>query len=165
MLDATCGNGNDTLLLAGLVGVDGIVWAFDIQAAALRETARILEENNLLQQVVICEAGHERMAEFVTGPLQAVVFNLGFLPGGDRGCITLPDTTISGLSQALGMLSPGGILLVALYPGHAGGDEEASMVEEWGRGLNPSDYNVWKHRQMNRSDNAPYLVMVERRGE
>jgi hypothetical protein len=63
------------------------------------------------------------------------------------------------------MLLPGGILLVALYPGHAGGDEEASMVEGWGRGLNPSDYNVWKHRQLNRSDNAPYLVMVERRGK
>lgn len=163
VLDATCGNGNDTLLLARLVGVDGTVWAFDIQSTALRETARLLEENGMLPRAILLEAGHERIAEFVNERLNAVVFNLGFLPGSDRSCITLPDTTIPALSQALEMLQQGGILLVALYPGHDGGDEEAAMVEEWGMGLNPSDYNVWRHRQLNRSLNAPYLIMVERR--
>lgn len=163
VLDATCGNGNDTLLLARLVGAGGTVWAFDIQGAALRETARVLEENGLLRQVKLLEAGHERIAELVSGSLNAAVFNLGFLPGGDPGCITLPETTLSALAQALDLLRPGGLLLVALYPGHAGGDDESSLVEGWGKGLDPSRYNVWRHRQLNRSDRAPYLIMVERR--
>lgn len=165
VIDATCGNGNDTLLLARLVGANGAVWAFDIQAVALQETARLLEANGVRERVTLLEAGHERLPEFVTGPVHAVVFNLGFLPGGDREFITLPDTTLAALSQALELLAPAGMLLVALYPGHSGGDIEASVVEEWGRRLDPYCYNVWRHRQLNRSDNAPYLVMVERRGE
>lgn len=162
-VDATCGNGNDTLLLARLVGGEGRVWAFDIQPEALEATSRLLHQHGCLSQVQLTAMGHERLSEVVREPLRAVVFNLGFLPKGDRRCITLPETTVAALGQGASLLQPGGLLLAALYPGHAGGDDESLAVERWGAALPPNFYNVWQHRQLNRSAAAPYLVTVERR--
>jgi len=163
VVDATCGNGNDTLLLARLVGEEGRVWAFDIQEEALRATARLLDEAGCRQQVELCAMGHERLAELVAEPLRAVVFNLGYLPGGDKGCVTRPETTVAALEAASQLIAPGGCLLVALYPGHPGGAEECAAVEEWGRALPPHLFNVWLHRQLNRPATAPYLLQAEKR--
>lgn len=35
VIDATAGNGHDTVFLAQLVGRQGRVWAFDVQSSAL----------------------------------------------------------------------------------------------------------------------------------
>lgn len=164
VLDATCGNGNDTLLLARLVGETGKVWAFDIQPEALRATDSLLAGAGCSGWVELVEAGHERLDEFVEGPLRAAVFNLGFLPGGEKACTTLPETTITALAKAAELVAPGGLLLIALYPGHPGGREECNAVEAWATSLSPGMFNAWCHRQLNRSLSAPYLVLVERRG-
>lgn len=164
VVDATCGNGNDTLLLARLVGAGGRVWGFDVQQAALDRTAALLDEQGCTGRVELVLKGHENLNELVREPLRAVVFNLGFLPGGEKGCITRSETTLSGLEQAVELLLPGGIVTIALYPGHSGGDDESLAVERWASALPPRTFNVWRHRQLNRSGSAPYLVLVERRG-
>jgi SAM-dependent methyltransferase len=163
VVDATCGNGHDTLLLAQLIGPAGKVWAFDIQAAALAATRGLLEEGGCLAQAELVAAGHERLGEFVTGPLRAAVFNLGYLPGGDKSCVTRPEQTVAALQQGLGLLLPGGIVTIAVYTGHTGGTEEGEAVEEWAASLSPVLYNVWRCRQHNRPAMAPYLVLVEKR--
>ncbi|HEX8960920.1 MAG TPA: class I SAM-dependent methyltransferase [Geobacteraceae bacterium] len=160
--DATCGNGRDTLLLADLVGSAGKVWSFDIQEAALRTTGSALEQKGIRERVELVAAGHERLAEFVRGPLRAAVFNLGYLPGGDKGMVTRPETTCPALAAALDLLAPGGILLVAVYTGHPGAVEEEEAVLVWACGLDPRLFNVWVNRQLNRPPTAPYLVLVEK---
>jgi SAM-dependent methyltransferase len=165
VLDATCGNGLDTLLLAELVGEGGRVWAFDLQPRAIVATRELLEQHGRLGCVELIEAGHERLGEFVTAGLTAAVFNLGYLPGGgDNPVITCPDSTVPALEQALQLLKPGGIITVSLYTGHPGGPEEALAVESWGAALSPKNFNVWCNRQLNRPGIAPYLVLVERVG-
>lgn len=164
VVDATCGNGQDTLLLAGLVGSSGRVWAFDVQEAALAITGERLAAAGLEQRVQLVHAGHERLAEFVTEPLQAVNFNLGYLPAGDRGIKTAAATTLTALQQAAVQLQPGGFILIAVYTGHAGGAEEWSAVQKWGTALLPDEFNVWQSRQLNRGDTAPFLVVVEKVG-
>ncbi|HEY6873319.1 MAG TPA: class I SAM-dependent methyltransferase [Geobacteraceae bacterium] len=164
VVDATCGNGRDTLLLAELVGPAGRVWSFDIQEEALRKTAALLEEKGVRDRVELVAAGHERLAEFVGEPLRTVVFNLGYLPGGDRGMATQPATTRPALDAALGLLLPGGLLLVAVYTGHPGAVEEEDAVLAWACGLDPRRFNVWVSRQLNRPPTAPYLVLVEKGG-
>lgn len=161
-VDATCGNGLDTCLLAELVGETGTVWAFDVQPRAIAATRELLEREGRLTQVRLVETGHERLAEFVPEGLTAAVFNLGYLPGGDTALITNPEHTVSALAQAAELLAPQGIITVALYTGHEGGPEEAAAVERWAASLHPAKFNVWRHRQLNRSDTAPYLVLVER---
>lgn len=161
-VDATCGNGFDTLLLAELVGEAGKVWAFDVQPVAIAATRELLEREGGLASVELVETGHERLADFAPQGLAAVVFNLGYLPGGDTSLITDPANTVVALDQATQLLAPGGIVTVALYTGHEGGPEEAAAVERWAAALHPGRFNVWRHRQLNRPDTAPYLVLVER---
>lgn len=161
VVDATCGNGQDTLLLAELVGSDGQVWAFDLQAEALARTGERLAAAGLQERVQLIHSGHERMAEFVSTALQAVVFNLGYLPAGDKSVMTAAATTIVALEQAAKLLKSGGFLLVAVYTGHDEG-AEWQAVQQWAVGLHPHSFNVWQMRQLNRGETAPFLVVAER---
>ncbi len=161
-VDATCGNGHDTLLLAGLVGPTGKVWGFDIQPKALQATGARVAEAGCRERVELIEAGHEQLADHVQEPVRAVVFNLGYLPGGDKEVITRSPSTLSALDQALQLLAPGGIVVIVIYPGHPGGAEEADAVEGWGARLPAEQYAVWCSRQLNRASTAPYLLIIEK---
>ncbi len=161
-VDATCGNGHDTLLLAGLVGDHGHVWGFDIQQQAIAETARRLAEAELSDRVTLLHSGHEELAQHVAVQVQVVLFNLGYRPGGDRTVITRPETTGSALEQSLGLLAAGGIVLVTVYPGHSGGEDEQSTVEKWASGLDPRSWHCWRMGQTNVAPGAPYLLLVQK---
>ena len=162
VVDATCGNGKDTLLLAELVGPAGRVWGFDIQEEAIVRTGKLLAETGHAARVTLVHAGHERLAEVVAGPLRAVVFNLGYLPGGDPAVVTDPANTRAALEQAAALLAPGGQILIALYTGHPGGKEEEEALLRWAAELPPLTFNVWQQRQLNRPPTAPYLILVEK---
>lgn len=161
-IDATCGNGNDTLLLAGLVGASGKVWAFDIQEDAIETTARRLTEAGNAGLVELILGGHETMAQHVTVPVGAVVFNLGYLPGGDRAVVTHAETTISALDQAAKLLKPGGILAVTVYPGHDGGAREHLAVDDWATRCDQRAFHAWRMGQLNVPATAPYFIMVQK---
>jgi hypothetical protein len=161
-VDATCGNGHDTLLLARLVGASGHVWGFDIQRQAVAETGRRLAEAELSNRVTLLAVGHEELAEHVAVPLQVVLFNLGYLPGGDRSIITRPDSTGIALERSLGLLAAGGVVIVTVYPGHDGGPEERSAVEGWAAGLDPRACHCWRMGQTNVTPGAPYLLLVQK---
>ena len=135
VIDATAGNGYDTLFLAEHVGSTGKVFAFDIQPQAIAKTRQKLSEHNELEQVTLLEHGHEQLLSLIPVELQQkitmVMFNLGYLPGSDKTCITREQTTMPALEQALQLLKQGGLLSIMLYPGHAGGDSEAESVKQW----------------------------------
>src|SRR5690606_17886923 len=121
-------------------------------------------------RLVLFLARHERMAELLPaalhGQVAAVMFNLGYLPGedGDKGIVTKPGTTVAALDAALGLLRPGGVITVAVYPGHDGGREEADAVDAWFRQLPPSEGQAVVYR-MPQKPHAPYLLAAERRSK
>ena len=160
--DATCGNGHDTVFLAQLVGLTGRVWAFDAQKGAIAATRLRLTAEEVLDRVEMVHAGHESIAAVVPELLRAVVFNLGYLPGGDKSFITLPGTTVAALEGASNLLVPGGILVIVAYTGHQGGREEAQAVEEWAAALPRQQWRVWRCSSLNRHLDAPYLVLIEK---
>lgn len=162
-VDATCGNGHDTLFLAELVGETGRVWAFDIQPAAIAATRHRLQAAGLAERVELIQDGHQFLMRYLQESVQAVVFNLGYLPGSDKEIITRSETTLAALQQAAELLAAGGIIAIALYTGHAGGPEEARAVESWAAALPPASYNVWKQSLLNRAGTAPYLILVEKK--
>lgn len=161
-IDATCGNGKDTLLLARLTGPTGRVWAFDIQAEALARTRQLLATAAETARVSLHEMGHEHLGEIVDQPVQAVIFNLGYLPGGEMSVVTRPASTVAALGQAAELLAPRGLILVAIYTGHEGAKEEEEAVLQWAAGLSPASYHVWRQQQLNRPPTAPYLLLVEK---
>ena len=164
-VDGTVGNGHDTVMLAGAAGAAGRVFGFDIQPAAVATTRERLRAGGLADRVILFEAGHERLAELlpseVRGALRVAVFNLGYLPGGDKALITCTGTTLAALSQAWEWLAPGGLLLVTLYPGHPGGDEETVAVRAWASGLEPRRARVVLHHALNRHQ-APQVLAIEK---
>jgi predicted methyltransferase len=126
-VDATVGNGHDTLALARLVGPTGRVVGFDIQPDALFAARQRLDDADFLDARLFFD-DHRKIAEFVPGPVRVVCFNLGYLPGGDKTITTRKDSTIDALNRASKMLLPGGLLTVVGYRGHPGGAEETDAV-------------------------------------
>jgi SAM-dependent methyltransferase len=162
VVDATVGNGHDTLWLAQIVGPTGRVLGFDAQAAALAAAAQRLQG---LPQVTLFHAGHERLAEHLPADakakLAAVMFNLGFLPGADKSVITTAETTLAALDQALGNLALRGQITVVLYPGHPGGAGEAEEVLSWAHSL-PAAFPAARYSRLNTVHPAPELLAIER---
>lgn len=163
VVDATAGNGHDTVFLARLTGHSGHVHAFDVQEEAIRSTRERLEAAGLFTPAIHLHlASHDRLAELVSGPVKAIVFNLGYLPGGDKKTVTCTDSTLAALEQAAALTSPNGLLSVMCYPGHEGGDTEAEAVEAFLSRLPHHSWRTGKYQLLNTSTPAPFQICAFR---
>ena len=166
-IDATAGNGHDTKFLAELVGEMGLVFAVDVQQEALQQTAALLGES-ASARVHLVQRDHAELKAFIPnehhGRIAAVMFNLGYLPGGNRSLATQTDSTLKAIRSALEILQPGGILTVIAYSGHTGGADEAIAVESLMRDLSPTDYETTSHSAASESASAPCLFVVTKKG-
>lgn len=167
VVDATAGNGHDTRFLAELVAPTGHVFAFDVQAEAIASTQALLASASLDAFCTLIHESHHRLdiclpAEH-RGHLSAVMFNLGWLPGHNKSCITHTGTTLQAIALALDWLRPGGVLTVVVYPGHAGGDEEARAVSGWMSALPSNEHEVRHLRPANRPGKSPECWAVRKR--
>jgi len=169
VVDATAGNGSDTLFLARSAGAEGTVYTFDIQVEALENTQRRLDtysEKSALASVNLIHAGHETMADVVPpqahGRIAAVMFNLGYLPGASTTVITQPTSTLTALESALSMLRNDGIVTVVVYPGHVGGKVEADAVRAWASSLSPAVAQAVIY-EFPQKVASPYLIALNKR--
>ena len=157
VVDATMGNGHDTLFLAKLAKQ---VYAFDIQEQALEKTSQRLQEAGLSNAELILQ-GHETVEQFVT-EVKAAIFNLGYLPSADKSIITQPQTTIEALEKLCQMLVKGGRIAIMIYYGHEGGDIERDAVMDFVSQLSQQEYTATIYRTLNQINNPPFLVMIEK---
>ena len=169
VVDATVGNGVDTLFLAKLTGEKGRVYGFDIQQQALElaQTRLKKEFGGTPSSVCLCLSSHDKLETVLPaeqhGRVAAVMFNLGYLPGADHAVITTAESTLPALDASLRVLRPGGVLTVVLYTGHEGGPEEAAAVEAWAEALPLAKYQVLRYGFVNQHNRPPYLLAVEKR--
>lgn len=164
-IDATAGNGYDTLFLAQNIGEKGKIYAFDVQAQALEKTKERLAEQRLLERVILIHDGHECFKKYIKEEVNLITYNLGYLPGGDKSIITSVQSTIASLQQGLGMLAPGGIISIVVYPGHSGGLEEAEQVNKLLHSLADPPWQVLSWKRINGKLQAPYLLIAHKRGD
>jgi len=157
VVDATMGNGHDTLFLAKLAKQ---VYAFDIQEQALEKTNQRLQAAGLTNVQLILQ-GHETVDQFVS-ELKAAIFNLGYLPSADKSIITRPHTTIEALEKLCHMLVRGGRIAIMIYYGHEGGDLEKDAVLNYVSQLPQQEYTATIYRTLNQVNNPPFLVMIEK---
>ncbi len=161
-VDCTAGNGHDTCFLAQLCGEGGHVYAFDIQGSALLSAADLLQQNGLRYRVTLIRDGHEHILAHLSAPVDAVMFNLGWLPGGDKHITTLWDTTRTAVTDALTLLKRGGIMTVCVYPGHAEGNVERENLSTLLSALRPQEYNVLHGVFANAGPGAPECWVIQR---
>ena len=157
VVDATMGNGHDTLFLAKLAKQ---VYAFDIQEQALEKTNQRLQAAGLTNVQLILQ-GHETVDQFVS-ELKAAIFNLGYLPSADKSVITRPHTTIEALEKLCNRLVKGGRIAIMIYYGHEGGDLEKDAVLNYVSQLPQQEYTATIYRTLNQINNPPFLVMIEK---
>ncbi len=158
-VDATAGNGHDALFLAECIQLGGKLWAVDIQAAAIEASRQRLASMEKLEGVTLIQANHADLFNLIPsvfhGKIRVIVFNLGYLPGGNKACITLPHSTLSALSASLSLLAPGGLLSVMVYPGHKGGAAEAQVILDWLTTLDKRyTYRIYTSKMLNTQEDA-----------
>ena len=162
VIDATMGNGYDTQWLAELVGESGHVYGFDIQLEAVNRTRDRLAAAGLEHRATLFHAGHEHIAELVGEPVDAAVFNLGWLPGTDKALRTRAETTLTAVNAALDKLKEGALMTICIYPGHPEGRDELDRLIAWGRALPGEKYDVMARAYLNQSGDPPVLIAVKK---
>jgi 16S rRNA C1402 N4-methylase RsmH len=168
VIDATCGNGNDTLFLSRLVGENGHVFAFDIQKLAIENSKQRLADNNADQNVTFIHASHdeimERLRSTVFEKAAGAIFNLGYLPGSDKSITTTGSSTIRAIEQLLQLLKPEGIIVLVIYHGHEEGKSEKELVMDYVKNLDQKQAHVLQYEFINQKNDPPFVVAIEKRG-
>ncbi|ASS98480.1 MULTISPECIES: tRNA (mnm(5)s(2)U34)-methyltransferase [Geobacillus] len=168
-VDATVGNGHDTVYLAERVGETGHVFGFDIQPEAITAASARLAEHGLCGRATLFERSHSELLDTlpaaVHGRISGAVFNLGYLPGGNKQIATKPESTIKAVDQLLSILKPGGVIVLVVYQGHPEGKRERDALLDYVRSLDQRRIHVLKYEFINRQNNPPFLLALETRAD
>lgn len=166
VVDATAGNGHDTVFLATHTPADCRVYAFDVQQDALDSTLRLTEEVGVADKVESVLDSHANIDRYIKGEIDAAMFNLGYLPSGDHSLTTCADTTMAAIDKIVRRLSVGGAVTIVSYSGHEAGAAEQKRLWQELRQLPVRYYTVSAFQMINHKETAPMLFLIERvRGE
>ena len=167
VVDATLGNGHDTVFLAELVGEKGKVYGFDVQAQAIHAANERISQHGLSDRVILLQNGHEEAALRIPaeyhGKVTGAIFNLGYLPGSDKMVVTRPETTISAIEQLLSIMAPEGIIVLVIYHGHHGGAIERDALLQYCGELDQKTAHVLQYQFINQQNNPPFILAIEKR--
>lgn len=151
-LDATCGNGYDTLFLTGCCSVVGI----DIQEKAVEQTKNLLMQHGKTGQILLLSHEYIDQLPLPKAP-RLIVYNLGYLPKGDKSLTTQVSTTLISVKKSLEILAPNGALSITCYPGHEEGEREEKALEAWVETLPSHRWQVIHHKWPNRRKAPSWL--------
>lgn len=170
LIDATCGNGHDTLILAklALTSLEGRLYAIDKQIKAIISCKTLLSKElsvEIFDKIHFIQGCHSRFSsEIAAESVSLIVYNLGYLPGGDKNQTTETETTLLSLQKALLLLRQGGVISMTCYPGHRAGMVEEEKLLEFSRTLDPRIFNCCFHRWINRNL-SPGLLIIQKASE
>lgn len=163
-IDATAGRGKDTAFLCRLAGEEGKVFAFDIQKTAVDTTKQLLIEQGLMQRAEVLLENHINMDKYVReDSVDAIVFNLGYLPGGDHHIATMPSTSIKAIRKGLLLLKKGGVMSICIYSGGDSGFKEKEAVLSLLKELDVYQYTVIVSEFYNRPNHPPVPAIILKR--
>lgn len=165
-IDGTCGNGYDTLQLAKIVGENGHVFGFDIQMQAIQNTKKRMKAHGW-QNVTYIHDSHSKISSYLSEnnitSVGGAVFNLGYLPNGNKDIITKGDSTIAAINGILPSLKNNGIIVLVLYHGHEGGKQEKEAVLKYTISLDQKYFNVLQYRFINQKNDPPFIVAIQKK--
>lgn len=162
-VDATCGNGHDTLLLSQLTGDEGKVLSFDIQKQAINNTAELLVKHERTNVTLIHDS-HEKISSYLNehDEISGAIFNLGYLPGSDKSIVTKGSSTISALLNIFEYLKTNGLVVLVVYHGHPGGKDEKDSLLSFVAGLDQRKYSVLQYKFINQKNSPPFIIAIQK---
>lgn len=164
-IDATCGRGKDSLLIAqrALLEETGKLVCMDIQEDAIASTKTLLKDHltsQQLQRVEFFQQSHIEFPRFLEKlSIHLIIYNLGYLPGGEKSITTMTNSTIISLENALKIIVPGGLISVTCYPGHEEGLKEYQEIILWTEKLDKTIYKSAHYRSISHHT-APSIVFI-----
>lgn len=162
-IDATMGNGHDTLLLSLLAGSSGQVLAFDIQQSALDATRKLLTAQGAPENTRLILDSHSRMASYAAWEtVSCIMFNFGYLPSGDHSLSTRSETSIPAVLAGLKLLKPGGLMSLCIYSGGDTGFREKEDLLALLKNLDFRKYLVIASSYYNRPNHPPLPVLIRK---
>ena len=159
-VDFTMGNGHDTEFLSKTVGENGHVYAFDVQKQAIGSTSAHLKNSGCPDNYTLILDSHHNVKKYVDTPIKAGMFNLGYLPGSDKTVTTMRETTLPAIEAAISLMDKDAIILVAVYPGHAEGEAEGKLVNEYLSSLSRHKVCCTQIKIVN-SPTSPFFFIIE----
>lgn len=162
LVDATTGNGKDTVFLAQNSAADSMVYAFDIQEQAIVAASKHIKDHELAHKVQFICDNHKNVGQYIEQPIDVAMFNLGYLPGEQHEIRTTAQTTMLALVAVISRLAVGGIISIVAYPGHEGGREENNSIREYIRELPSKQFTVVAIDMLNHRKNPPILYVIEK---
>jgi Predicted S-adenosylmethionine-dependent methyltransferase involved in cell envelope biogenesis len=162
VVDATCGNGGDSLFLCNLIGSSGKLYCFDIQSQAIENTRKKLWKNGVPPVYTLINDGHENIDKYIGYGIHGAVFNLGYLPKGDHNIITRPENTISAIKKIMDRLFGGGVIVIVVYWGHEGGAFEKETLLNYIKDIDSKTYTVIKAEFTNQENCPPMVIVIEK---
>lgn len=156
--DMTAGNGYDSKFILDKKNPE-ILYAFDIQDLAKDNTLKLIGNRSNLKFIL---DNHKNIDKYINEKIDLFVYNLGFLPKGDKYITTDYKSVIESLKYSLKLLNKNGLILITFYPGHDKGKEESKYVGEFLKSLNQKLFQVIKYDFFNQINNPPYLVSIRK---
>lgn len=161
VVDATCGNGYDTVFLAKLTGSQGKIYACDIQLEAIESTRNHAKD---FDNITYIHDNHAQVTSYIDEEkIDGAIFNLGYLPKSNKDIITLGHSTIKSIDSMLELLNPKKLIVIVIYHGHEGGKDEKNQVLNYVEQLNHKKYSVIRYSFINQHNNPPFVVAIEKR--
>lgn len=163
-IDATLGNGNDAFKIAQKIGESGVLYGFDIQEEALKNSQKRLDEipKEMRPQLALYQMSHANFKEKISELVDLIIYNLGYLPRGDKSITTVAPETLKSIEAGLELLSPNGLMLISIYHGHEAGRAEKEAVTEYLSHLDQRKFTVKREQFINQKNNPPFLYIIER---
>lgn len=160
-IDATCGNGHDSVYLCELCGKSGKLISIDIQEDAVTATKKALAENGFENMCDVVCSSHSKIDKFAKpNSVDCIVFNFGWLPGGNHEIFTRAESSIPAIEKSLDILKPGGLLSLCVYYGRNNGYSERDAILDFVKNLDVAKYNVIKCDFMNRANDPPFPIFI-----
>ena len=156
--DMTVGAGNDSLYILENTKVERL-YGFDIQKEAEIKAKKLIGEE---LRFIFNLASHDQIENYVKENLDLAIYNLGYLPGGNKEITTKYQSTIKSLEKTLDLLNKEGMIILTIYPGHPAGKVESEELEKFLAKIDPKKYSVMKLSYQNRPKNPPYIIVIQK---
>lgn len=160
-VDMTVGNGNDICNICSIVGKDSEIYGFDISKDAINTSTEKLKIYDYMKLNLILD-GHENIKSYINDKLDLVVYNLGYLPKGNKNITTDYKTVIKSLNKVFEILNKNGLIIITFYPGHESGKLESIEIEKYLEKKDQKKYRILKLDFINQVNNPPYVIVIER---
>ncbi|MGL4345512.1 MAG: tRNA (mnm(5)s(2)U34)-methyltransferase [Cellulosilyticaceae bacterium] len=157
-MDGTLGKGADMAFLCGLEQV-AEVWGFDIQQEAIAMSKEHVGEWDD-KDVHYVRDSHHHVDQYIQKPIDIAMFNLGYLPTGDKAIVTHSETTLVAIEKVMGQLAEGGIMTILTYPGHEEGMNEHCQITQFLGQITQKRYEIFRISKQNVKRPCPEIFVI-----